>query len=120
MIALLPLLGGVLLARLIAQRGIVIGIELALYALAAAVLITTAPNHNHSHGAGVLMSAALAALCVLAVVLGSLWRGRTPRALSQPGRSGKSDVHGPAVPGTGLGTECDDLRHEFLQIPRDQ
>jgi hypothetical protein len=76
-IALVPLIAGLLLARYIAQRGVVIGIEVALFALAAAVLIATAPDHDHSRGAGVLMSVALAALCALVVVLGSVWRTRT-------------------------------------------
>jgi peptidoglycan/LPS O-acetylase OafA/YrhL len=76
MAALLPLIGGVLLARFVASRSTVIGAEVVLYALAAAVLIATAPDNGHSYGAGVVMSLVLAALCVLAVVLGSLWRNR--------------------------------------------
>lgn len=82
MFALLPLIGGLLLARFIARRATVIGVELALYASAAAVLIATAPEHDTSYGAGVLLSAALAPLCALAVVLGSLWRGRSEQSLT--------------------------------------
>jgi hypothetical protein len=77
MSALLPLLGGLLLARFIAQRGIVVGVELVFFAVAAAVLIATAPDHGHGHGSGVLLSAVLAPLCVLAVVLGFVWRNRS-------------------------------------------
>lgn len=77
MIALLPLIGGLLLARFIARREIVIGLELALLGLAAAVLIATAPDHDHSRGSGVLLSVALAALCALTVLVGSVWRRRS-------------------------------------------
>jgi peptidoglycan/LPS O-acetylase OafA/YrhL len=76
MVALLPLIGGVLLARFAAGRTTVIAAEIVLYALAATVLIATAPDHGHSYGSGVILSLVLAPLCVLAVVLGSLWRNR--------------------------------------------
>jgi hypothetical protein len=76
MAALLPLIGGVLLARFVASRSTVIGVEAGLYALAAAVLIATAPDHGHGYASGVILSLVLAPLCVLAVVLGSLWRNR--------------------------------------------
>jgi peptidoglycan/LPS O-acetylase OafA/YrhL len=76
MSALLPLIGGVLLARFAANRTTVIGVELVFYALAATVLIATAPDHGHGYGAGVILSLVLAPLCVLAVVLGTLWRNR--------------------------------------------
>jgi hypothetical protein len=77
MSALLPLLGGLLLARFIAQRGIVVGVELVFFAIAAAILIATAPDHGHGYAAGVVLSAVLAPLCVLAVVLGFVWRSRS-------------------------------------------
>jgi hypothetical protein len=76
MAALLPLVGGVLLARFASRRATVVGCEILLYAFAATVLIATAPDHGQSYGAGVILSAVLAPLCVLAVVLGSVWRGR--------------------------------------------
>jgi peptidoglycan/LPS O-acetylase OafA/YrhL len=76
MAALLPLIGGVLLARFAGSRTTVVAAEIVLYALAATVLVVTAPDHGHGYGAGVLMSVVLAPLCVLAVVLGSLWRNR--------------------------------------------
>ena len=47
-----------------------------LFAAAAAVLITTAPSHDSSYGTGVILSAVLAPLCALAVVLGTLLRNR--------------------------------------------
>jgi peptidoglycan/LPS O-acetylase OafA/YrhL len=74
MAALFPLVGGVLLARFAGRRGTVVALEILLYAVAAAVLIASAPDHGHSYGAGVVLAAVLAPLCVLAVVLGSLWR----------------------------------------------
>lgn len=77
MSALIPLIGGVFLARFAPRRSIVVGVEILLFALAAAVLIDTAPDHGHSHGSGVILSAVLAPLCALAVVLGSLWRNRS-------------------------------------------
>lgn len=76
MAALLPLIGGVLLARFAANRTTVIAAELALYALAAAVLVASAPDHHHSYGAGVILSLVLAPLSVLAVVIGTVLRGR--------------------------------------------
>ncbi len=75
MAAVLPLIGGVLLARFAARRTTV-AVEIVFYALAATVLIATAPDHGHSYGSGVILSMVLAPLCVLAVVLGSLWRNR--------------------------------------------
>lgn len=77
MAALLPLLGGILLARFQGRRHLVIGIEVALYALAAAVLVATAPDHNASYAKGAVLSAVLAPLCALAVVLGLVWRRRS-------------------------------------------
>jgi hypothetical protein len=85
MAALLPLIGGVLLARFATSRTTVIAAELLLYAVAAAVLIATAPDHGHSYGSGVILSLVLAPLCALAVVLGSLWRNR--QASIQPAGS---------------------------------
>jgi peptidoglycan/LPS O-acetylase OafA/YrhL len=85
MAALLPLIGGVLIARFAGSRSTVIASEVVLYAIAAAVLIATAPDHGHSYGSGVILSLVLAPLCVLAVVLGSLWRNR--QASIQPARS---------------------------------
>jgi peptidoglycan/LPS O-acetylase OafA/YrhL len=85
MAALLPLIGGVLLARFAASRTTVVGVELVLYAIAATVLIASAPDHGHSYGSGVILSLVLAPLCVLAVVLGSLWRNR--QASIQPAGS---------------------------------
>ncbi|MEY2515063.1 MAG: hypothetical protein QOJ89_2421 [bacterium] len=82
MAALLPLIGGVLLARFAASRSTVIAVEIVLFALAATVLIATAPDHGHSYGSGVILSIVLAPLCVLAVVLGSLWRNRQPALAS--------------------------------------
>jgi hypothetical protein len=80
MSALLPLLGGLLMARYLADRRAVIGIDVVLYALAAAVLVATADDHGHSTGSGVLLAAVLAPLSVLTVVLGLVWRSRSMSA----------------------------------------
>ncbi|MDX6287176.1 MAG: hypothetical protein QOG53_2661 [Frankiales bacterium] len=77
MAALLPLIGGLLLARFAARRAMVVGVEVVLFAVAAAVLIATAPDHDSSYRTGVILSVVLAPLCALAVVLGSLWRQRS-------------------------------------------
>ena len=82
MSALLPLLGGLLLARFVAQRRIVVLVEVIFFALAAAMLIATAPDHGHDYAAGVLLSAVLAPLCVLTVVLGSVWRSKSAAVLN--------------------------------------
>jgi ribose/xylose/arabinose/galactoside ABC-type transport system permease subunit len=79
MFALLPLVGGILLARFLGSRSTVVGVEIAFFAIAAAVLIATAPDHGHGYGAGVLLSVVLAPLCALAVVLGTVWRNRSAR-----------------------------------------
>jgi F0F1-type ATP synthase assembly protein I len=79
MISIVPLLAGLLLARFVTNRILVIAIETVLFALAAVVLILTAPDHGASHLAGAGLSAVLAPLCVLAVVLGLYWRSRAAR-----------------------------------------
>jgi hypothetical protein len=82
MSALVPLIGGLLLARFAGRRVVVISAELVLFALAAAVLIATAPSHDSSYGTGVVLSAILAPLSALTVVLGSLWRSRATASSS--------------------------------------
>ena len=61
MAALLPLIGGVLIARFAGSRSTVIASEVVLYAIAAAVLIATAPDHGHSYGSGVIPVSATSA-----------------------------------------------------------
>jgi hypothetical protein len=80
MIAVLPLLAGLLLARFLARRATVVSLESLLFALAAAVLIATAPNHDHGYAGGVILSAVLAPLCALTVLLGTIWRNRAGTA----------------------------------------
>lgn len=82
MFALLPLIGGLLLARFVADRRTVVGIEVLFFAIAAAVLIATAPNHGADYGTGVLLSAVLAPLCALVIVVGTIWRNRS--AIAEP------------------------------------
>lgn len=82
MAALLPLVGGLLLARFIGRRAVVVAVSIVLYALAAAVITATAPSHSSSYGVGLLLSAVLAPGCVLTVLLGSWWRQRSLRTSS--------------------------------------
>jgi hypothetical protein len=77
MAALLPLLGGLFLARFMARRSLVIGVDVVLYALAAVTITTTAPDHSSTYGTGLLLSAALAPICGLTVLLGLQWRRRS-------------------------------------------
>ncbi|MDT3440287.1 MULTISPECIES: hypothetical protein [unclassified Pseudofrankia] len=78
MTAILPLLGGLLLGRFAAIR-VAVGIQIALYAVAAASLILTAPDHGGSYTDGVLLSLVLAPLSALTFFLGRLWRKRAQR-----------------------------------------
>jgi len=79
MTAILPLLGGLLLGRFAPAR-VAIALQVVFYALAAAALIATAPDHGGSHTDGVLLSLVLAPLSALTYFIGWLWRRRTQRA----------------------------------------
>ncbi|MEY2465449.1 MAG: hypothetical protein QOH64_3587 [Acidimicrobiaceae bacterium] len=76
MIAVLPLIGGLLLGRFVANRRAAIAAQAALVALAAAVLIATAPSHDASYGEGVLLAVILVPVCIATFALGSLWQRR--------------------------------------------
>ena len=76
MIAVLPLLGGLLLGRFVANRGVAVGLQVAFFAIAAVVLIATAPDHAASHGEGALFAAVLAPISIATFVLGVAWRNR--------------------------------------------
>lgn len=73
MSAILPLLGGLLLGRFAPPRAAV-AVQVAFYALAAAALIATAPDHGSSYGGGVLLSLVLAPLSAFTYAIG--WRLR--------------------------------------------
>ncbi|MEY2423784.1 MAG: hypothetical protein QOI95_3851 [Acidimicrobiaceae bacterium] len=76
MIAVLPLIGGLLLGRFVANRRGAIAAQAALVALAAAVLIATAPSHDTSYGEGVLLAVILVPVSVATFALGALWQRR--------------------------------------------
>ncbi|WP_163550592.1 hypothetical protein [Candidatus Frankia nodulisporulans] len=78
MSAILPLLGGLLLGRFATTR-LAVGIQVALYAVAAAALIATAPDHGGSHTDGVLLSLVLAPLSALTFFIGWRWRRHAQR-----------------------------------------
>ena len=80
MSAVLPLFGGVLLGRFVANRGFAIAVQVVLYAAAASILIATAPDHGASRASGAILAAILAPLCVAAVAGGVRWRRHTVAA----------------------------------------
>ena len=76
MSAVLPLLGGLLVGRFVTNLRIGIAAQLALFAIAAAALIATAPDHGASHGQGVLFALVLAPVSVATFYLGTVWQHR--------------------------------------------
>ncbi|MBL7487757.1 hypothetical protein I6A60_08955 [Frankia sp. AgB1.9] len=78
MSAILPLLGGLLLGRF-AHLRLALGIQVALYAIAAATLIATAPSHDASYTDGLLLSLVLAPLSALTFFIGWRWRRHAQR-----------------------------------------
>ncbi|MGF7235136.1 MAG: hypothetical protein ACQSGP_09275 [Frankia sp.] len=79
MSAILPLLGGLLLGRFAPVRP-AIAVQIAFYAVAAAALIATAPNHGSGYAGGVILSLVLAPLSAVAYFIGWSWRRRAQRA----------------------------------------
>jgi len=82
MLAVLPIIGGLLLGRFVANIRIAIALQLAFYALAAAVIIATAPDHGSSHGKGVVFALVLAPVSAAMLFLGTLWQRRS--AVARP------------------------------------
>jgi len=85
MSAVLPLLGGLLVGRFVANLRIAIAVQLALFAVAAALLIATAPDHGSSHGQGVLFALVLAPVSVATFYLGTVWQHRAATNLRRAG-----------------------------------
>jgi hypothetical protein len=83
MFAILPLLGGLLLGRFTTVR-VAVTTQCVFFAIAAAVLVATAPDHGASHLDGLWLSLVLAPLSALTVFLGRIWRRRTLNADVQP------------------------------------
>ncbi|WP_433044891.1 hypothetical protein [Dactylosporangium sp. CS-033363] len=82
MFAILPIVGGVLLGRF-APRGIAIAVQVVLWAVAAAMLTATAPDHGGSYSDAWLVVPALAVVSALTLLAG-LWLRRRA-ALSRSG-----------------------------------
>jgi drug/metabolite transporter (DMT)-like permease len=76
MSAVLPLLGGLLLGRFVANRRIAIAVQVALYAIAATALVASAPSHGASHGDGLLLAVVLAPVSAATLAFGVVWQHR--------------------------------------------
>ena len=77
MSAVLPLLGGLLLGRFVNNLRIAAAIQVALYAVAAALIIGSAPSHGASHTQGAVLAIVLAPVSAATLYLGTLWQHRT-------------------------------------------
>lgn len=77
MSAVLPLVGGLMLGRFVSNRRVAIAIQAVLFAIAATVLIASAPSHGSSYGIGVLLAAILAPASIATFALGTVWQHRT-------------------------------------------
>lgn len=80
MSALLPLVGGLLLGRFVANTRIAIAAQAAFFAIAATVLIVTAPSHGASYTQGLLFALILVPLSAATLYLGAIWQRRTAGA----------------------------------------
>jgi hypothetical protein len=76
MVAVLPLVGGLLLGRFVANRRLAMAVQIAFFSVAAAVLVATAPDHDSSYRQGVVLAAILAPVSVATFALGLGWRRR--------------------------------------------
>jgi drug/metabolite transporter (DMT)-like permease len=77
MFAVLPLVGGLLLGRFVTNRRAAIAVQIVLFAIAAAILIATAPSHDSSYGSGIIFAVILAPVSAATLALGSLWQSRS-------------------------------------------
>jgi hypothetical protein len=87
MLAILPLIGGLLLGRFVHNMRVAAAIQAAFYAIAAAVLISTAPDHGSTHAKGVVFALVLAPVSVATLYLGTMWRHRATTAHHPAGSS---------------------------------
>ena len=76
MVAIASLIVGLFLARFLTSLKTVVLTQGGLFVLASAVTVATSPNYGASHAQGLELSAALAPLTVLVVLLGRYWRTR--------------------------------------------
>ena len=79
MLAVLPLLGGFIAGRFAPQR-LAIVLQAIFYALAAVVIIATAPDHDASYASGVVIALVLAPLSVATLYGGMTLQRRTQAA----------------------------------------
>ena len=77
MSAVLPLLGGLLLGRFVANRRTAIAVQVAFFAIAATALVASAPSHGASHGEGLLLAVILAPVSAATLAFGAVWQHRT-------------------------------------------
>lgn len=76
MVALLSLVVALVIARCADRLRTVLAVQIPAFALGAAALIGTSPNHGSSYATGVLLAVALIPLTVLMLALGRRWRSR--------------------------------------------
>ena len=76
LLAFVSLVVGLLLAPFVARLTASVAVQLALSVVASAFLLIPAPDHGSSYATGLVLSAALAPVTALVVVLGRIWRSR--------------------------------------------
>jgi hypothetical protein len=81
MSAVLPIIGGLLVARFVRNRGVAIVLQLAFYAISAAALIASAPSHDSSYSQGLVLALVLAPVSVATFALGTIWQHRATAAV---------------------------------------
>jgi drug/metabolite transporter (DMT)-like permease len=87
MLAVLPLIGGLLLGRFVNDLRFAAAIQAAFYAVAAAVLISTAPDHSSTHAKGAVLALVLAPVAAATLYLGRIWQQRATTARGQASTS---------------------------------
>ena len=76
MSAVLPLLGGLLLVRFVAQFRVAVAVQAGLFAISAAALVLSSPSHGGTHGEGALLALLVAPVSVATFALGTVLRHR--------------------------------------------
>ncbi len=85
MLALVTLVVAVPLARFVSSLRTVLMVQLALFLLAGAVLVATAPDYGSSSTTGFLLALVLAPVTALAIVIGRAWRARSTHQIEALG-----------------------------------
>jgi drug/metabolite transporter (DMT)-like permease len=76
MSAVLPLLGGLLLARYLVNRKLAAALEVVLLCVSGTILVASAPSHGSSHGQGLLLAILLIPASAALFALGAVWQNR--------------------------------------------